>query len=361
MTDGAGTDWLPFDRKRLLKLLSLALSLSLISIIVLILLTRTDGLISVFSIKPCYLLLALLSHIAAYFMWALRIRTLCKGIGYNLRFSRCVSIVFNSLFLSTITPSMAGGEPVRIHILARSGVPYGTAAAEVFSGRLLDIIFLLLLAPFSIMLLIKMNAINVMYALIVTEFFLVVIVALIFHSIKSPSNIALRITSFTYWLRRAIGHILRRKIEWTFLPHMAEKIEEEMFLFKVGLKQMLQGGFFYTLPAFIQTSLYWLLQYSVVVWLIVGLTAINPLDIIVYAVAIQLPLTVVLALPLTPGSSGFAEFGAFTLFSYIAPYPLLGVLVLAWRLVHYYFDLIVGGIVNFVYLRKAANTEELTN
>ncbi|ENO12032.1 hypothetical protein MBGDC06_00555 [Thermoplasmatales archaeon SCGC AB-539-C06] len=68
----------------------------------------------------------------------------------NISLWESTKIVIANLFLANITPSMAGGEPVRIYLLNKDGLSIGGATASVLGERLLDAIFLLLCVPFAL-------------------------------------------------------------------------------------------------------------------------------------------------------------------------------------------------------------------
>ena len=60
------------------------------------------------------------------------------SLGYRVPLPHCVNMVLAGLLAGTITPGQAGGEPVRVHELYRSGVKLGDAAAVVIMERVLD-------------------------------------------------------------------------------------------------------------------------------------------------------------------------------------------------------------------------------
>lgn len=61
---------------------------------------------------------------------------------------------------------------------------------------------------------------------------------------------------------------------------------------------------------------------------------------------------IVIIVPLTPGSSGVAEFAASSLFSVFMSANILGIAVLAWRAFTFYVNILVGGFVSFKLLKE---------
>ena len=47
-------------------------------------------------------------------------------------------------------------------------------------------------------------------------------------------------------------------------------------------------------------------------------------------------------IPLTPGSSGIAEVGATTMYALFIPASVVGIFVVLWRIVLYYFNIALG-------------------
>jgi hypothetical protein len=47
-------------------------------------------------------------------------------------------------------------------------------------------------------------------------------------------------------------------------------------------------------------------------------------------------------IPLTPGSSGIAELSATSLYSLFIPSAIVGIFVVLWRLILYYFNIFLG-------------------
>jgi uncharacterized protein (TIRG00374 family) len=69
---------------------------------------------------------------------------------------------------------------------------------------------------------------------------------------------------------------------------------------------------------------------------------------------INLILAILMMLPLTPGSSGIAEVGATSMYALFLPSAILGVFVVIWRLVLYYFNIALGIISSVLIVRREA-------
>ena len=83
------------------------------------------------NLNPWFLLLAFCLHMTAMCIWALRIREMCRSLGYRVPLKHCLKMVGAGQLIASITPSQVGGEPVRIHELYKAKMPVADATAVV--------------------------------------------------------------------------------------------------------------------------------------------------------------------------------------------------------------------------------------
>ncbi len=81
---------------------------------------------------------AFLLQVSFWLLWALRMKLLSHYLGYHISFFHSLEITMASMFTASITPSSAGGEPVRVKMLSDRGVEVGTSAFIVLAERILD-------------------------------------------------------------------------------------------------------------------------------------------------------------------------------------------------------------------------------
>jgi len=133
----------------------ISLTISIVIIILILYFTidaDTLNQLSTMKIKYEFFLIAILLNILYWILWGARLKILSNAMEKNLNIGLLEStkIVIANLFLACITPSMAGGEPVRIHLLNKDGMSLGCATAAVLGERLLDAIFVLVMVPIGI-------------------------------------------------------------------------------------------------------------------------------------------------------------------------------------------------------------------
>jgi uncharacterized protein (TIRG00374 family) len=124
------------------KAVLLATLISLASII--IILKYTNANISwkiITQIDVRFLVLGLVLHVCSWIFYAIRLKLLTSMAGHEISFRFSLKSTLASNLLAAVTPSSAGGEPLRIKILADDGMSYGSATAVAVGERVMDSIF----------------------------------------------------------------------------------------------------------------------------------------------------------------------------------------------------------------------------
>ncbi|HJJ97617.1 MAG TPA: flippase-like domain-containing protein, partial [Methanocorpusculum sp.] len=127
------------------KWLWISIGLSMAILLAVIVLTFNENTIeSLKNLNPWFLLLAFCLHMTAMCIWALRIRVMCRSLGYLVPLKHCLNMVCAGQLIASITPSQVGGEPVRIHELYKAKMPVADATAVVLVERLMEAVLLVL-------------------------------------------------------------------------------------------------------------------------------------------------------------------------------------------------------------------------
>ena len=329
--------------ERLKKLFIISL---IISIIVLVLVTvftiGPDTLPILQRMEPVYLLAAVALHIVSYIIWGLRMKVMTEALGYRIGVKDATEIVIANLFAASVTPSMAGGEPVRIHMLNRNAnVPVGDASAVVIGERVLDALLLLIATPFALWVLSgSLISWEMDLAIIVAELFVLIMVFAAIGGLLNPS--------FIDWLSSLITRGLHKVGRFDRTEHLIEFIDKELLNFHNSLWALMRTGKQGLFFGCICTMIYWIVEFMVLPLILLGL---NQPPSIMVAMAVQVFLTFIMVVPVTPGASGIAELGGAALFGILVPVSILGVVVAAWRLITYYLNLVIGGVVSVKILK----------
>ncbi|MDD2438879.1 MAG: flippase-like domain-containing protein [Methanosarcinaceae archaeon] len=297
-------------------------------------------------LRPEYILAAFCIHMFSFIIWGLRTKSMAEALGHKIAFFTSIEIVISSTFVAAITPSSIGGEPLRIHLLNQNQVPVGKATAVVFGERLLDALFILLAAPFSLHLFRDLLADSRLDALLASgEILLILSLSLLFYVNLKPRRLKALIPRLAAGASRVLGRKIGLKV--SKLSSALELGFEEFrsslgILFREGRKGLFFG--------FIYTVLFWLVEFSMLFVILLGLRQTPALSLVFAA---QVLLMMIIVLPLTPGSSGVAEVAASSLFSIFVPASLLGITVAAWRAFTFYLNLLAGGLVSFKLLKNS--------
>jgi len=294
--------------------------------------------------NPYFILLALIIHLVALFFWSLRIWFMSRGLGYRIPLVHCINLVYANLLVAAITPSQAGGEPVRIHELYKAGVKVGDATAIVITERILDGIVLGVGGAFFMFVLGSIwRTIGSVYSyfLYISWIFVTSLVILFLYSVKKPQI-----------LKKFLDGIVRRVMRFRGserVDYYTQRIDREVDNFYSTLALFVFQGKKGLLLGLVCTAIFWFLEAIIVSVILVGLS--QP-PILIESLIIQLIIAIITMIPLTPGGSGIAEVLFSTMYGLYIPHALIGIVVVLWRSILYYSNILLGFLGSFVIIRR---------
>ena len=333
--------------------LSIILSLILsISIIVLILYFTIDAktfeYLSTHQIRYEFFFAAMGINVIYWTLWGARLKILSNAIDKNVNISlwESTKIVIANLFLANITPSMAGGEPVRIYLLNKDGLSIGGATASVLGERLLDAIFLLLCVPFALFVFgkyIDTGPLRIGLTIAIVLFILAVVAFV--YTLKNPK----KTKSFLIFLSNKLSRFSRRKdSENTIIDRINSEVDNfhdsMVFFLSDGKKAFIKAG--------ILTAVFFFFFWMIPPLILMGL-GLEPF--IIESCAIQVLLIIIVMMPTTPGSAGVTEGSTAALYSVLIGSSLIGVFVLLFRFITYHMGLIAGAIFQYRIFKSVAS------
>ena len=337
--------------KSQVKWLYISIGFSLLVLVIILLLTVNENTVQYLKeINPFFLLLAFLIHVLSMCFWALRIQKMTGSLGYRIGFFYSLNLVFANLLLAAITPSQAGGEPVRIHELYRADVPLGDATAIVIMERVLDGIVLAFLAAFAMIVLAdlwKSLGVISQVMVLITWIFVIGCLLLFYLAIKRPDNV-----------KNVVNHIagfFTRGWEITRVEELIMRADKEIDNFNEAVIKFVKSAKGGLLWGFLFTLLYWISEILIASLILLGL---GQQPLILESFVIQLVLAILMMLPLTPGSSGIAEVGATSLYALFIPASIVGIFVVIWRMVLFYFNIALGILSSILIVRREAKSKE---
>jgi uncharacterized protein (TIRG00374 family) len=335
--------------------ISIIVSLGIsIAIIILILYFTIDAntlkKISETPIRYEFFLIGILLNILYWFLWAARLKVLSNAMEKELNLSLWGSakIVIANLFLASITPSMAGGEPVRIYLLNKEGMSVGSATGAVLGERLIDAIFILILVPIAFFIFhgfLDLGFIG--FGLLIGVFVFIVLLIFFIYAILRPK----KIKSLLIYLNKKFSKFSRKKESES---KIIKRINTEFDNFRssiicfAGEKKAL-------LKASILTILFWSSGFMIPSMILLGL-GLPPFFIESYAA--QVLLLVIIMMPTTPGSAGIAEAGIFGLYGVLigtSAGSFIFVFIILYRFITYHMNLVAGAIFQYKIFKSVAS------
>jgi uncharacterized protein (TIRG00374 family) len=230
---------------------------------------------------------------------------------------------------------MAGGEPIRIHLLTKKGMSLGGATAATLGERLIDAIFILICVPIAFI--IFNNYIENYWIKIGVTVGIIVFsigIVLFIYAIKKPN----KIKSLLIFINNKLSRLSKKEKKE---KKLIKKINREVDNFHDSMVFLLKENKKIFFKGLILTVFLWSTAFLVASMILIGLGQ-PPFFIESYAA--QILLLIIVMLPITPGSAGVTEVGIGGLYVVLVGESLIGVFILLFRLATYYTNLIAGAI-----------------
>ncbi len=337
------------------KLLVISLGISLaVLFAVLIFTIDAETLTALKSCMPAFLILSLAMHVVSLFFWALRIKLMCRSLGYKIRFFHCLNLVCSNTFIASITPSQIGGEPVRVYELTKAGMRGGDATAVVIMERVFDGI---ILAVGTILCVFALGVFFQDLALPDICMISAYTAAVVFSGLVLLFFVFARNPKWGYALMGRISNLLSRRDSMEKTQARFRQFEGYVAQFYTTVAQFggkARSGIFFGL---LFTALYWTNEFIIAYFICTGLGVEPTAALFLLSLIFQILITVILMIPITPGGVGIAELSLGGFYALIIPTAIVGIFVLIYRFIFYYFNLIVGFIASMLIVRREAHTE----
>jgi uncharacterized protein (TIRG00374 family) len=332
----------------------LSVSLSVVIIITILYFTVDENTIenlSNVSIKYHFFATAIFLNVLFWIFWGARLKILANMMDKEVKIGLIEStkIIIANFFLASITPSMAGGEPVRIHLLNKNGMNLGCATAAVLGERLMDAIFILILVPIALFIYKDVRDLGfISFGLTIGVIVFIIFLILFIYTITKPEKTKAFLISISKILSRfskkkESGKKIIRRIN-----REVDNFHDSMYRFSGDNKKSL---FF----ASIFTILTWSSGFMIPSMILLGL-GLPPYFIESYAA--QVLLIVIIMIPTTPGSAGVTEVGIYGLYGVLigtTSDTLIGVFIVLYRIVTFHINLIAGAIFQYRIFRSVAS------
>lgn len=316
----------------MIKRLILALLISALATILIFEFTSKD--LKIEFIDPFYIFVAFLMQVLFWIFWTLRLKTIVKSLGYKISFTYTFKVTMIGMFIAAITPSSAGGEPIRAKMLNDRGISAGEAAFVVLVERFLDAIFFSTALP--------------------------IFVAFTGYGLFGLKVVAIFVVILTFSISALYLIFKNNRNLWKFASlfgRKKDKVANELIKFRQAALKLKDRK--KDLVSFIfLTVVMWSLGFTIPSLILLSL---GQNHFFFYSYTAQLTIVLVSLVPITPGSSGIAEFSMAYLYSMFVDSSILGILIPIWRLITYHSNIVVGALILFFRERKEIIEENVKN
>lgn len=294
--------------------------------------------------------------IGAWVVDVFRMQAMTRALGYKI--SPLVALRTNLLgyFLSAVTPFTAGGGALQVYSLARAGLTVGRGTAAVLVNGFiaqftLAVAGIVIVFGFDV----TVNADPRLEQIIRLSVlvYAVVVIALVWLTWNIDKGRKL--------IAAIVKGVLRFVVDGTKVRQAAVTVDKAIVDIHRGLHDMFGRRSLWSLVGAAMSVVYYALQFAIVPVLAFGLGIAASVP---QLIAVQVPIHLLASILPTPGGSGGLEFGlAGALLQHVSP-AQVGIIVVTWRLLTFYFVLAVGGLVVLAFVRSelgraAAAREEL--
>jgi len=262
------------------------------------------------------------------------LRLLASAAGAEIGLFYSIKSILFYLFLSTITPTISGGEPLLLFQLTRKGMSTGTATTVIFLRGIMILSIIAVATPIIVFFHGELIGNIIFKGLFRTvALFLAVLLCTAAFVAFFPLQGGKMLTALAGWLER-FPHMARhgRKAAKTIKSLLEDFRLTLGMIFSASKKRLLAAMFCCTFSLMAN----FLIAYAV----LDGLHCRIPVQ---QVLMIQFVLYFLLYFTPTPGGSGIAEGGCYALFADFVPRHILGVYVILWRFFTVYMWAFVGG------------------
>ncbi|MFA0889642.1 MAG: YbhN family protein [Synergistales bacterium] len=296
-----------------------------------------------FSANKAVLLQALGLVILSWFFDALRFMSFAKAAGERVGFRLSICLSWLNYFGSAITPMQGGGGPFQVYVLYRNGIAVGKGIAITLTRTLITLFIVgcvvamtLIFAPDILSGSTFVTGIFYYVAAFVLLTWIVVAFSLVCpKAVKKLGKIA------TLLLKR-IGIVKPMMV-----LRVVRRLNREIDNYTENFRLFFTSGF-----SFFVTGIVLSFGQLLCLWSVLP-TLVKAIGIPIHygqAILIQALFNFVMYFVPTPGASGFAEAGGATIFRYLIPWNLAGVMAIGWRFFTEYLAIGLGAIVALRFL-----------
>ena len=284
-----------------------------------------------------YLVMALLTVTLSWFLEACALQKLVHVRSHSIRLGEAFRATTTGILFNQLTPLSSGGQPMEIYVLSQMDIPVGLGMSAAMMLTLIYHLYIFLFGAVTIATFYAFQGATLarvaplLWAGYILNLFTTgVFIAII---VSEKKTLAL-LKKLVHWAKK-IRIIRDEEKAFTKVSNEMQSFNDAFrFLRQEGLGRVIIAGIYYFLAL---TSLY-----IVPYWVFRSFGMHYPLHLVIMGTIAVAFVTSYIPLP---GASLGAEGGFYFIFSYFFPETQgLGLIVVFWRLVTFYYPIIFGNI-----------------
>ncbi len=286
------------------------------------------------SFDPKWLLCGLILVIVYWFLKGLVLYYLINKLDKNYTIKQGLHMIVNTQFFNAITPFSSGGQPYQIYRLKKDGLSLGKSTNVIIQDFIVYQIALVLLGIIAV-------ASNYIFHIFPNNSILKNLVTIGFI-INTLVIIILFVVAFSEkWNKKIINTVIKLLDKLKLIKAKDKLLEKSSIFIKnfhAGAQMLMEDKLNFIKTIFLNFVAL-IILYLVPFMLLKGLNIyVNPLIVIVSSAYVMLIGSMV---PI-PGGTGGLEYSFTAFFGNFIKGTKLSIVMIVWRLVTYYFGLIVG-------------------
>lgn len=292
------------------------------------------------NINPIFLLLAILFIFNYWLVKSIVMYNISRTFKPNYSFKKSFRIQLLTHFFNAITPFASGGQPFQLYALKKDGFNYNEGTNIVMQEFIiyqlalvtLGVIAIIYNAIFELFPEVKLLEYLVTLGFLINLFVIVILFILSYFKkvdqflVKTAINILIKF------------HIVKKEKKDEVLKKWDENIEE----FNTGAHKLTENKLRF-LKLYFLSLIALIFLYAIPCILLCGMGDFKSISFINAIVTSAYVMLIGSFVPI-PGGTGGLEYGFIAFYGNFITGPILSALMLIWRVVTYYFGLILGAI-----------------
>jgi glycosyltransferase 2 family protein len=298
-----------------------------------------------------WILLNFILEAGIILIWTVRWKIILDVVDKSPKFSTLMMMLFASLFGNNVTPSAAGGEPLRAYLLREvEGTPFEIGFASSTADRVFEFLPFVLISIIAALLLLSWNIppLTRIFVIVMIIFSILIFGILIYAGLRKEITQRI-IISIAKSIYPTIVRLTKKDISFV---EISEKITYYVNRFSSGFGTALQDRKVFFI-AFILSFAMWGLDMARMYVCFASLGTYPPIIplVIIYTIGILVSL-----LPLLPGAWGIREGILIALFAVVGvSADIVMAASIIDRIASYIVPTIIGALAALYYSRKVKN------